>query len=69
MPPAPATEKYAYLPAQVYVLNVNGDVAAWTFTDPQMNLPGVSVRDFALVPISGWNVQNVPALARPNAKP
>jgi len=53
----------------VYVLNVNGDVAAWTFTDPQMNLPGVSVRDFALVPISGWNVQNVPALARPNAKP
>ncbi|QJW96673.1 TIGR03009 domain-containing protein [Frigoriglobus tundricola] len=67
--PEPATQKWAYLPAQVYVLRPSMDAEVWKFTNPQVNLPGVDEKNFTFVPIKGWDVKQVPAQVRPDAKP
>ena len=53
--PGEATAKYAYLPAQVYVVRPGGDSEVWKFRNPQVNLPGVSAANFAFVPVKGWS--------------
>lgn len=56
----PAT-KFAYLPAQVYMLKPNGDSELWKFANPQIDIPGVVPANFAYVPIKGWEVKKAPA--------
>jgi TIGR03009 family protein len=62
--PGTATEKFAYLPAKVYILKPNGDSESWKFTNPQVNLPGVDAKAFQFVEIKdkGWKVQKLPVL-------
>ena len=55
----PAT-KFAYLPAQVYMLKPGGDSEVWKFTNPQVDIPGVAPANFAFVPIKGWEVKEAP---------
>jgi TIGR03009 family protein len=64
--PGEATAKFAYLPAQVYVLKPNGDSEAWKFTNPQTNLKGVAPANFAFVKIPGWEVKQAPELPAKN---
>jgi TIGR03009 family protein len=58
--PGPATEKFAYLPAQLYVLQPNGDSESWQFTNPQVNLKGVDEKMFQFEDVKGWHVQKPP---------
>ena len=67
--PGPATDKYAYLPAQVYVLKPGGDTEVWKFTNPKVNLPSVNEENFAFVPIKGWDLKKPPAPVQPDTKP
>jgi TIGR03009 family protein len=53
-------EKYAFLPAQVYVLRPNGDSEAWKFINPQVDIPGVAPANFAFVPVKGWSGGKLP---------
>ncbi len=55
----PAT-KFAYLPAQVYMLKPNGDSELWKFTNPQVDIPGVAPANFKFVPIPKWEVKKAP---------
>jgi TIGR03009 family protein len=55
----PAT-KFAYLPAQVYMLKPSGDSELWKFNNPQVDIPGVAPANFAFVPIKGWEVTEAP---------
>jgi len=52
--------KFAYLPAQVYMLKPNGDAELWKFNNPQVDIPGVAPANFAFVPVKGWNVVEAP---------
>lgn len=52
--------KFAYLPAQVYMLKPGGDSELWKFTNPQVDIPGVAPANFAFVPIKGWDVKQAP---------
>lgn len=58
--PGQATAKYAYLPAQVYMLKPNGDAESWKFTNPQVDIAGVDAKAFQFVPIKGWDVKEAP---------
>jgi TIGR03009 family protein len=58
--PGPAIAKFAYLPAQVYMLKPNGDTEVWKFSNPQVDLPGVAPANFAFVPVKGWDVKQAP---------
>ena len=51
------TAKFAYLPAQVYVLKPNGDTEVWKLTNSQVDIPGVEVKHFRFIDIKGWKVQ------------
>lgn len=55
----PAT-KFAYLPAQVYMLKPNGDAELWKFNNPQVDIPGVAPANFQFVPVKGFEVKKVP---------
>jgi TIGR03009 family protein len=54
--PGPATQKVAYLPAQVYMLKPSGDSEMWKFSNAQTDIPGVTPANFAFVNIPGWTV-------------
>ena len=60
--PGSDTEKFVYLPAQVYILKPNGDSESWKFTNPQVNLPDVDAKAFQFVEIKdkGWKFQKAP---------
>jgi TIGR03009 family protein len=62
------SEKFAYLPEQVYILRPNGDSEAWKFTNPQVDLKGIVPANFAFVPVKGWQYVK-PALPAPAEKP
>jgi TIGR03009 family protein len=59
------TTKFAYLPAQVYMLKPSGDSELWKFTNPQIDIPGVDAKAFQYVEIKekGWKVQDAPPTA------
>jgi TIGR03009 family protein len=80
--PGPATAKFAYLPAQVFMLKPNDDTEVWKFTNTQVDVPGVEAKAFTFKPIPGWKQQKAPpqpvaggamvpagGLVRPNAAP
>lgn len=46
--------KFAYLPAQVYMVKPNGDTEQWSFKNPQTNLQGVDEKLFAYVKVPGF---------------
>jgi TIGR03009 family protein len=56
----PSTGKLAYLPAQVYKVNANGDTEVWTFTNPQTNLPGIEEKVFQYVKVPGFTERQAP---------
>lgn len=58
----PATAKYAYLPAQVFMLKPNDDTEVWKFTNTQVDVPGVDAKAFKFVPINNkdWKFQKAP---------
>jgi TIGR03009 family protein len=58
--PGPATAKFAYMPAQVYMLKPNDDTEVWKFTNTQVDVPGVDAKAFKFVPIAGWKQQQAP---------
>lgn len=58
--PGPATAKFAYLPAQVFMLKPNDDIEVWKFTNTQPDVPGVDAKAFKFVPIPGWKQQKAP---------
>jgi len=58
-PQEDSTER-AYLPAKLHVLRPNGDEETWTFTNTQIDVPGVSETNFKFVSIKGWKVERVP---------
>ena len=58
--PGANTAKYAYLPAQVFMLKPAGDSELWKFKNPQVDLPGVGPANFAFVPVKGWEVVKAP---------
>ncbi len=67
--PGPNTAKFAYLPAQVYMLKPNGDSESWMFTKPQVDIQGVAPANFAFVPVKGWEVKEAPAAPIGGAPP
>ncbi len=60
--PGAATSKFAYLPAQVYMLKPNNDTEVWKFNNPQVDVPGVEVKHFQYVEIKdkAWKFQQAP---------
>lgn len=58
--PGQATAKFAYLPAQVLLVKPNNDTEVYKFTNPQLDLPGVSAENFKFVEVKGWKVQKAP---------
>jgi len=67
--PGPNTAKFAYLPAQVYMLKPNGDSESWMFTKPQVDIQGVTPANFAFVPVKGWDMKEAPAAPIGGAAP
>jgi TIGR03009 family protein len=63
------TTKFAYLPAQVYMLKPNGDSELWKFTNPQSDIPGVAAANFAFVPVPKWQVVDAPPAPMGGAVP
>jgi TIGR03009 family protein len=47
--------KFAYLPAQVYMVKPNGDTEQWSFKNPQINLQGVDQKLFQYVKVPGFS--------------
>jgi TIGR03009 family protein len=64
-----ATAKFAYLPAQVYMVKPNGDTEMWKFTNPQLDIAGVDAKAFQFVPIQGWEIKDAPAVPMGGAVP
>ncbi|MBP3956838.1 TIGR03009 domain-containing protein [Gemmata sp. G18] len=58
--PGANTAKFAYLPAQVYMLKPNDDVEVWKFANTQVDIPGVEAKHFQFVDIKGWKVLEAP---------
>jgi TIGR03009 family protein len=60
--PGPKTAKFAYLPAQVFMVKPNGDTESWKFTDPRVDIPEVKAEHFKYVEIKekGWTFQKAP---------
>jgi TIGR03009 family protein len=67
--PGQATAKFAYLPAQVYLVKPNGDAESWSFANPQVDLPGVDAKAFQFVPIKGWDFKKAPPAPMGGALP
>lgn len=62
----PAT-KFAYLPAQVYMVKPNGDTEMWAFANPQVDIPNVTPANFKFVPVQGFKVEQAPKMGAPAA--
>lgn len=60
--PGRATAKFAYLPAQVYILRPSGDAEVWKFTNPQVDSPDIDAKAFDFKALKGWKVQTAPPL-------
>jgi TIGR03009 family protein len=58
--PGAATQKVAYLPAQVFMQKPNGDTEMWVFSKAVTDIPGVAPNNFAYVPIKGWDLKAAP---------
>jgi TIGR03009 family protein len=58
--PGPATAKFAYLPAQVYMLKPNDDTEVWKFSNTQADIAGVKPESFKFTDIPGWTKQKAP---------
>jgi TIGR03009 family protein len=52
--------KFAYLPAQVYILKPGGDSEVWKFTDLKVDDPAVKPENFKFVSIEGWSGLKIP---------
>ncbi len=64
--------KYAYLPAQVFMIKPNGDSEQWKFTNPQTNLAGIDEKVFQFVKVDGFQFrqgQPPPPPAPPGLRP
>lgn len=48
--------KFAYLPAQVFLVKPNGDTEQWKFTGPQTNIQGLTEKNFQYQDVKGWTV-------------
>lgn len=62
--------KWAYLPAQVFMVKKNDDSELWKFTNPQTNIPGVEEKMFQFTPVKGFDMKEglppaPPAAGRP----
>jgi TIGR03009 family protein len=59
---APRTAKWAYLPAQVFMLKPSKDTEEWAFTNTQLDIPGVEPKlfDFKGAP-AGFELKDAPA--------
>jgi TIGR03009 family protein len=58
--PGAATAKFSYLPARVFLLKPNGDSELWSFTNPQLDIPGVKPENFQYVPVKGFELKQAP---------
>lgn len=69
--PGQATATVAYLPAQVFMLKPNDDTEVYKFTNPQVDLKGVSPDNFKYVPIQDktWKFQEAPPAPMGGALP
>ena len=61
--------KFAYLPAQVWMMKPNGDTELWTFSNPQTDVPKVTKEVFAFQDIPGWAFKKAPAGPLPAGAP
>jgi len=52
--------KFAYLPAQVYMLKPNDSTEQWKFTNPQTNISGVDEKVFQYKDVPGFRFQKAP---------
>lgn len=58
----PATAKWAYLPAQVFLLKPNRDTEEWKFSETQLDIAGVKAELFAFAkPPAGFELKDAPA--------
>jgi TIGR03009 family protein len=62
----PAT-KFAYLPAQVWLMKPNGDTELWSFKNPQTGIPGIGADKFQYEEVKGFTFKK--AGAAPPAPP
>lgn len=66
---APATAKWAYLPAQVFLLKPNGDSEEWKFSNTQLDIAGVEGKLFAFKGApQGFDLKDAPAAPVGGAK-
>jgi TIGR03009 family protein len=58
----PATTKWAYLPAQVFLLKPSGDTEEWKFSETQIGIEGVKPELFAFTKApAGFELKDAPA--------
>lgn len=58
----PATAKWAYLPAQVFLLKPSGDTEEWKFSETQIDIAGVKPELFAFTKApAGFELKDAPA--------
>jgi len=69
--PGQATAKFAYLPAQVYMLKPDDSTEVWKFSNPQVDLPGVEPKLFEYKKIEdkAWKFQEAPPAPMGGAVP
>jgi TIGR03009 family protein len=67
--PGAAEEKCDYVPEQISMLKVNGDIDIGKFDNTQVNLPDVGEKDFAPVLLRGWRFTKAPWAVTPNIEP
>lgn len=59
---SPATAKWAYLPAQVFLLKPSGDTEEWKFSKTELEIPGVKGELFAFTKApAGFELKDAPA--------
>lgn len=52
--------KFAYLPAQMYIVRSNGDSEQWKLTNPQTDLPGIDHTVFQYKDVPGFTSRQAP---------
>jgi TIGR03009 family protein len=65
----PKTKNLAYLPAQVYKVNPNGDTEEWKFTNQTTNLPGIAPNVFEYKKVAGFTERQAPTQPQPGFRP
>jgi TIGR03009 family protein len=66
----PTTAKWAYLPAQVFLLKPNRDTEEWKFSETQLDIAGVKAELFAFAkPPAGFELKDAPAAPVGGAPP